>query len=144
MGLSKKQPHLEKKKQKGKWKKMPGAYIKVVYLADDFASKYAITIQPETKTLTFDGQANPDGGNDYIGRPIIVSSGSRRSRQPVARMVAFKFTSTAPAGYKVGSIMKLPWLRLDYFDRLVAGKTGTYQGFAVSVVGRYNEKIRKG
>jgi len=123
---------------------MPGIFQKKVYLANDLNGKYAISIQPETQLLVFDGRSNPDAGNDFTGRSIIVTNASRKARRPTCRSVTFRFTGAVPVGYKPNSVIRLPWLRPEGFDQLSAGKTGTYQGFPVVVVGRREERIPLG
>lgn len=120
---------------------MPGTFITRVYLANDFQSKYAIKLQPETQTLEFDGRSNPDSGTDVEGRPRIVVKGSRRSYQPIARTVSFKFAGAVPDGYKPNSVIRLPWLYPTGFDQLLAGKMGTYRGFPVVVISSLNESL---
>lgn len=120
---------------------MPGTFITRVYLANNFSTKYAIRIQPETQTLVFDSRSNPDSGLDVIGRPWVVSRASRRSRQPVARTVAFKFSGAVPEGYKPNSVIRLPWLYPTGFDQLLSGKTGTYRGLPIVVVSSANESL---
>jgi hypothetical protein len=101
----------------------------------------AISVQPETLTLTLNSVANaaPTGTVDTKGRAKV--SGSRRSYGAHARKVTIRLTAAGPSG-EVGSIISLPWLSFGTFEALPESATGTYNTSACILVGTTPEKIK--
>lgn len=122
-----------------------GKPIKTLYSAAVTGQIHPITVQPETLTLTVDGQANtPPAGPATNSVPVRVS-GSRRGRTYVsARLVRFKFTGAVPDGYDPNGTLTVPWLDEATFATVTKGKTGTYNvdgatDSPIEVVGSSNE-----
>jgi hypothetical protein len=120
---------------------MPGQYIHVEYMTDDYQSKFDIKIQPETKSLILDGRANDDAGNNYTDKFSIKVAGSRRGRGNFARRVWVRFTSEVPFGYSPNGTISLPWLRPEGYSGFTSSSIGTYQGFPVQFVKKQDERF---
>lgn len=107
---------------------------------------YAITVQPETLTLTLNAVANAAGsGTPLVDTPSVSVSGSRRRNGINSRLVRFRFTGTLPPGYAMNGTLTLPVLTPAAFNAYSKGQTGTYTlegtDYDVAFVGKTAEAI---
>lgn len=109
--------------------------------ADNLGGIHAIRVQPETKGLVLGGSTNSYPAGAVDTRPRAKVSGSTRKFGVNARKVSIRFTAAA-GDYKEGSVISLPWFVPATFDALTEGAVGTYQTFAVELVGTRPEKIK--
>lgn len=119
-----------------------GAFSDSYYLSTQLGTVHPIRVQPETIALTLGGQANTaPSGTGAIG-PSAQVGGGRRSIGINARTVSIRLTASL-AGYKDGSIIRLPWLANSTFAALTPKvTTGTYLGTACLLVGKSPETVR--
>ena len=103
--------------------------------------KLRCRVQPETLAATIGGTAN-DGVTGPATAPgsATISQG-RRSAGVNMRYVTLKFTGTPPTGYS-GDPVRIPVLDPAVFAEWTLGRTGTYLGAAVEVVGRVGETVK--
>jgi hypothetical protein len=119
-----------------------GAFTDAFYSSNELGSVHPIRVQPETIALELGGQANeaPDG-TAAVGPSAQVSRG-KRAIGINARTVSIKLTA-ALAGYKVGSVITLPWLDDSTFAALTPKvTTGTYLATACILSGKSPETVR--
>jgi hypothetical protein len=118
-----------------------GAFTDSFYLSNKLTTTHPIRVQPETIALVLGGQANTaPSGTGAIGPSAQVSKSSR-SIGINARTVSIRLTATL-AGYKAGSVIRLPWLDPDTFDAITPKvTTGTYLSTACIVVGIRSEEV---
>lgn len=104
---------------------------------------HPIRVQPETLTLTIDGIVNGAPAGD-IDSDLRAFSGSRNRRGAVnARKVGLEITAAGPNEYLVGSTIYVPVLIPETLGSylLPSGKTGTYNGASVRVIGSSPERV---
>lgn len=118
-----------------------GAFQPSKYITD-FGNVIPIRVQPETLTLEIDQTINvAPNGDVEDGFPSAKVSGTKRSLGINARTVTVAFTASKD-GYKDGSPITLPALQPALFQAASYGKTGTYLGSPIRVVGRSAEVIK--
>lgn len=120
-----------------------GAFVSTRYYSNLDDAIRPIIVQPETLGLMIGGVSNTPA----VGTPIGLSpkvGANPRTLGLHSRMVYFTFSGgQLPAGYRVGGILGLPWLRSNTaFGSLFKGATGTYLGQPVSFVRRVPESRR--
>lgn len=120
-----------------------GSFINSLYNSNKTGDVHPIRIQPETLTLSVAGVTNA-AATGPAGSPISAQvSQSKRAKGLNARTVTFKFTPTAPTGYKAESPITLPWLAgVGDFDSFKAGDAIAYQGGSGEVVGTTAETAK--
>lgn len=119
---------------------MPGSYlVGAKYEADD-GGIYKIRVQPETTQANI-GSANaaPAGAVDRQGSVRV--GGGNREFGIKARSVTVRFTGAAPDDYVDNPILRIPILTKAVYDAINTGTTGTYQGVAISVIGKQPERV---
>ena len=102
---------------------------------------HPIRVQEETKALIVAGDTNayPAGAADT---PVSAQvSQSKRALGVNARTVTIKFPTAAPTGYKVGSVIKLPWFTPFPTPNYAKGAAVTYLGSTGVLVGTQEEKV---
>jgi hypothetical protein len=102
-----------------------GPFETARYKADDGTTIAPIRVQPETKSLTINSQANSSIPEAATTKYYCRSSGGCREIGMRARRVNFKFI-TAPTPYKQDAILSLPWFDPDTFTAITGDSTGTY------------------
>jgi len=111
------------------------------YECDATAGIHPIRTQIETKALAFGSVTNayPTGAADSL--PSAQVSKGRRAIGINARTVTIKFPTAAPAGYKVGSPITLPWFASGTWNTVIKGTAGTYLASDCELVGWGVEKV---
>lgn len=106
-----------------------------------FGAIHPIRIQPETLTLSFDGNSN-DAPSGAINNPIsAISSRGRNSRGLKPRTVTLQFPATGqPTGYKPLGITTIPVLTQAFWTTLVANESATYLSVACRIVSKAPEE----
>lgn len=123
-----------------------GGFITSVYETGTGAF-HPIRIQPETLTLTLNGQANAAPANPAgAGLPSAVVSKGRRSLGINARLVRIRTPNTGgDPNYVPLGVISLPVLQAAVFAAYSKGQTGTYEingnSVAVQFVGKTPETI---
>lgn len=102
-----------------------GPFITARYLADDGTTIAPVRVQPETLTLTINGQANSSIASPATTKYFARTGGGCREIGMRTRRVNFKF-DTAPTPYKQDAILSLPWFDPSTFDAITGDLTGTY------------------
>lgn len=119
-----------------------GLFSRSSYLSTETGQVHPIRVQPETETLEIEGVGNVRPSAP-ISNPISARvSGSRRKLGLSARAVRIAWSGAAPAGYKAGGIISLPWLDGGTFGAIAQGQSGEYLGAAITVVGKTPEFLR--
>lgn len=121
-----------------------GAFVESVYESGKPAPNlHPIRVQPETLTLTIDGTANSAGGAEATSELRAFSSSRNRRGAVNARKVGLEITAGGDAGYEVGSTIYVPVMTAATLSAYLfpAGKTGTYNGASVRVIGSSPERI---
>lgn len=118
-----------------------GAYEAGKYQSNGTGLIHAIRVQPETKALTLNSVANDYPAAAIDGKPSAQVSRGKRTIGINARTVSIRLTA-ALAGYKLGSVITLPWFSSTTFDAIPQNATGTYLGTACILVGTSAEKVR--
>lgn len=113
---------------------------------DDLGNVWAISVQPETLTLTIATVPNsPPAGATTPRFPSAKVSGNRRSLGINARLCRIRFTNTVPTGYDPNGTISLPVLSLAAKAAFVRDAVGTYTldatDYDVEVVGVTPETI---
>lgn len=121
-----------------------GAFVEAVYESGKpVPNLHPIRVQPETLTLTIDGAANSTAAADPTSELRAFSSSRNRRGAVNARKVGLEITASGDNGYEVGSVVYVPVMTAatlsDYL--FPAGKTGTYNGASVRVIGSSPERI---
>jgi hypothetical protein len=98
-------------------------------------------IQPETFELSIGGQLNAQPITPATGVGSARMSSSQKRRGINARTVRFKFNA-AFQEYELGSTLTLPVFIKANWDNYNMGDAGTYQGAAITVVGKSPEGIK--
>lgn len=117
-----------------------GAFLRSRYETND-NEIHPIRVQPETVALNIGG-ANVAAVGAFTSPISAVISRGRRAKGLIPRTVSIVFTAGAPAGYKDGSVIRLPILTPNLWSGIGAGETGTYLGGTVEVVGKSPEIVR--
>ncbi len=119
-----------------------GAFINSKYESNS-GEIYKIRLQTETTELTIGGIANAAPTGAITAEVSALARGNKRTIGMVARTITLKFTGAAPTNY-LGTNVVVPVLNPTTFDDYTtpAGKTGTYLGSAVEVVGQSAERKR--
>lgn len=119
-----------------------GIFSKVLY-ETNIGLFTSIKVQPETLALTLNAIVNIAAtGTKTVGIPSAKVSGSKRSIGINARTVSVAFSGAAPAGYKDGSIIRLPVLDPTVYAAYDELQTGTYLGAAVRFAGKSDESVK--
>jgi hypothetical protein len=113
-----------------------GAFINAKYEKNN-GSVAVIRVQPETIT-----EDNPVAGGTVTADRVRVSGSARRIGTK-ARQISVKFEGTAPAGYKPGSILRVPVFQKSIFDAMSEGQAFEYQGQSATIVGVFSESGRR-
>lgn len=111
---------------------------------DDAGNIYFCRRQPETTSLTLNGQANTEPAGD-VDQPIAARLTGGLKRYGVrARQVRIRFTAAPPTGYSDDDILTVPVFTLAAFNTMkaVRGATGTYLGSACELVGATGEVVK--
>lgn len=120
-----------------------GSFINSFYSSNKTGLVHPIRIQPETLALTVAGTANAAPAGPATNPVSAQVSQSKRAKGLNARTVSIKFPTAGPTGYKVGSVIKLPWLAgATAFDAFKAGDAVTYLGATGEVVGTASETAK--
>ena len=117
-----------------------GAFESAKYATDE-GVVHPCTIQPETFTFTVGGVANAQPVTPVTGVGSAKMSSSQRRFGINARTVRFRFNA-AFEEYKLGSTLTIPVFIKGNWDGYKKGLTGTYQGAAITIVGRSPEGIK--
>lgn len=117
-----------------------GAFESAKYQTDS-GVVHRCKIQPETFTLTIGGQANAQPVTPVTGLGSARMSSSQKRRGINARTVRFVFNAQFEE-YELGSTLTLPVFIKGNWDGYQEGDTGTYQGAAVTVLGKSPEGIK--
>jgi hypothetical protein len=101
----------------------------------------AIRIQPETEGLTIDGIVNGPPAGAIDSARGVSASGQRSILHWTARRVGLRVTDGA-GPYAVGTVHYVPVLEPTTYQGYVSprGKTGTYNGSGVVVIGGSPER----
>ena len=118
---------------------MPGLFTDAIYQAGDFQGQFRCRVGLDTLSLQLQGFVNGGASGNYRDHPYIKSRGSRRSPEPFMRAILVKFTSTRPAGYVAGTLLRLPWLLAFPYSVFVVGDVGTYKGNPIELVQKLDE-----
>lgn len=117
-----------------------GAFERSKYSTDE-GVVHSCRVQPETFTFTVAGQANAEPVTPITGVGSARMSSSARRLGINARTVRFEFNAGFEE-YEEGSTLALPVLIKANWDAYKPGLTGTYQGAAITVIGRSQENIK--
>lgn len=118
-----------------------GAFTKSRYIANN-GDIHPIRVQPETLALQFG--ATP---NDPPPPPVDTNlharvGGGNRGYGLKARSVTIAFKVDAPAGYKVGSYIRVPILQAGLWNAINIDDTCQYLGETATVIGVNPERRR--
>jgi hypothetical protein len=102
-----------------------GPFQTARYKADDGTTIAPVRVQPETLSLTVNGQVNASIPEAATTKYFVRTSGGCREIGLRCRRVNFKL-DTAPAPYKQDAVLSLPWFDPDTFDAITADSAGTY------------------
>lgn len=91
-------------------------------------------VQPETLSATIGGQANATAAGPATAPGSARSGGGNRQFGVKMRAVTVRWT-TAPAGYDVRTLARIPILQKDTWDALNGGEAVAYNGGTGTVVG---------
>lgn len=117
-----------------------GRFVSTFYLSDS-VDVHACRIQPETASLTIEGEGNaaPDGPPTSVFW-VRMNQGARTwGLRP--RAVMLEWQSDPPDGYKPGTRFEVNCLNPVIFNVATIGATGTYLGTTVNVVGKRAERV---
>lgn len=111
---------------------------------DDDGRIYDCRRQPETTSLTLNGQANTEPAGAVTEAGSARLTGSRRKYGVRAREVRVRFTAAPPEGYSPDDILTVPVFTLTAYNAMTSIKrpVGTYLGTAVVFVGKTGESIK--
>lgn len=118
-----------------------GPFTDSKYAADD-GTVYGIKIQPETISLTINGQENTPPTGAVTGDVLARVTGSRRGYGVFARVGRIRIVAPGTSGLAAGRTITLPLLNGDIYDEMKKPNQGTYNTATVAVVGRSAEVIR--
>lgn len=118
-----------------------GVFTSALYSTDN-ADLVNIRVQPETLAAVL-GTANAGAtGTPSPGFPSAQVSQSRRAIGINARTVSIRFASgSEPAGYKPGTVLRVPVMTKARYDALSKGSSVTYLTVIGTVAGKSPEKI---
>lgn len=120
-----------------------GAFADAKYESSVGTFIFPIRVQPETIAASFGSQTNVEpSGSITANLPSATVSKGRRTIGIHPRTVSVKVTSTGViASNAVGTIIAIPVLSKATYAAIAKSQTGVYQGDAIKVVGKTEEKI---
>jgi hypothetical protein len=102
--------------------------------------RYFVNASFDADTLVIDGADNTAPANDP-NQPVTAKT--RKDGRAIgiqARKVRLRYINTRPPGYSDWTVL-VPVFRPNRWDDFTIGKTGTFRGEAVIVVGRIPQKV---
>lgn len=119
-----------------------GAFTTTKYKSDS-GGIYRIRVQPETTQLAISSTTNGPPAGATTEEISANARGGKRQNGVTARTISVKFTGAIPDDY-LGTPLTIPVLDPDTFVSYTSppGKTGTYLGSAIEVIGFSPERRR--